>query len=211
MTEVTPRMFHRRAFLLLTSTFSLSGLLTGRMAAFAQGTERATAFVKTTGDKLVAVLNGSGSTEAKRRELTIIIDAAVDVDGVGRFCLGRFWRQASADQQKRYLELFHQVLVTSVTAKLGEYQGIKVTVGRARQQEEEQIVSTIVERPNNPPAAMDWVITQPTTAPKIIDLIAEGTSLRITQRSDYASYLQRNNNSIDALIGAMRQQVAENS
>jgi len=208
-------MLHRRAFLLLTSTFTLSGLLTGRMAAFAQGadrgTERATAFVKATGDKLVAVVNGPGSAEAKRRELTVIIDAAIDVDGVGRFCLGRFWRQASAEQQKHYLELFHKVLVTSVTAKLGDYQGVKLTIGRTRQQEEEQIVSTVVERPNNPPTTVDWVITQPMSAPRIIDVVAEGTSLRITQRSDYAAYLQRNGNSIDALIGAMRQQVGQHS
>jgi len=204
-------MLHRRAFLLLTSTFTLSGLLTGRMAAFAQGTDRATAFVKATGDKLVAVVNGPGSAEAKRRELTVIIDAAIDVDGVGRFCLGRFWRQASAEQQKHYLELFHKVLVTSVTAKLGDYQGVKLTIGRTRQQEEEQIVSTVVERPNNPPTTVDWVITQPMSAPRIIDVVAEGTSLRITQRSDYAAYLQRNGNSIDALIGAMRQQVGQHS
>ncbi len=204
-------MLHRRAFLLLTSTFTMSGLLTGRMAAFAQGTERATAFVKATGDKLVAVVNGPGSAEAKRRELTVIIDAAIDVDGVGRFCLGRFWRQASTEQQKHYLELFHKVLVTSVTAKLGDYQGVKLTIGRTRQQEEEQIVSTVVERPNNPPTTVDWVITQPTSAPRIIDVVAEGTSLRITQRSDYAAYLQRNGNSIDALIGAMRQQVGQHS
>jgi phospholipid transport system substrate-binding protein len=45
-------------------------------------------------------------------------------------------------------------------------------------------------------------------APKIIDVIAEGTSLRLTQRQDYASYLTRNNNSVDALIDAMRQQIA---
>ncbi len=208
-------MLHRRAFLLLTSAFagafSLSGLLTGRKAAFAQGTDRPNAFVKATGDKLVAVVNGPGSAEAKRRELTTIIAAAIDIDGVGRFCLGRFWRQASAEQQKTYLELFHKVLVTSVTAKLGEYQGVKLTVGRTRQQEEEQIVSTVVERPNNPPTTVDWVITQPQSAPRIIDVIAEGTSLRITQRSDYASYLQRNGNSIDALIGAMRQQVSQQS
>ncbi len=40
-------------------------------------------------------------------------------------------------------------------------------------------------------------------------MVAEGTSLRLTQRSDYASYLSRNNNNIDALITAMQQQVAQ--
>jgi phospholipid transport system substrate-binding protein len=70
-------------------------------------------------------------------------------------------------------------------------------------------VSTVVERPNNPPTNVDWVVSNPGSDPKIIDVVAEGTSLRLTQRQDYASYLSHNNNSIDALIDAMRQQVAE--
>jgi phospholipid transport system substrate-binding protein len=56
---------------------------------------------------------------------------------------------------------------------------------------------------------VDWIISKPTSDPKIIDVVAEGTSLRLTQRQDYASYLSRNNNNIEALINAMRQQVAQ--
>jgi len=173
----------------------------------AQATERAVAFVKATGDKLVAVVNGPGSAADKRQALTKIIDSAVDVDGIARFCLGRFWRQASPEQQKRYIDLFHQVLVTNITAKLGEYQGVKFTMGRGRQQDDEEIVSTTVERPNNPPTAVDWKVSQESGGMKIVDVIAEGTSLRLTQRQDYASYLSHNNNDVDALITAMRQQV----
>jgi phospholipid transport system substrate-binding protein len=40
-------------------------------------------------------------------------------------------------------------------------------------------------------------------------VVAEGTSLRLTQRSDYASYLSRNNNNVQALIDAMRQQAKQ--
>ena len=71
------------------------------------------------------------------------------------------------------------------------------------------MVSTTVIRPNNPPTAVDWIIANPANTPKIVDVVAEGTSLRLTQRQDYASYLSRNNNDIDALINAMRQQVAQ--
>jgi phospholipid transport system substrate-binding protein len=67
-------------------------------------------------------------------------------------------------------------------------------------------VTTVVIRPNNPPTTVDWVIVNPASAPKIIDVLAEGTSLRLTQRQDYAAYLTRNNNDVDALISAMKQQ-----
>ncbi|MBN8872900.1 MAG: ABC transporter substrate-binding protein [Rhodospirillales bacterium] len=203
-------MLHRRQVLTLAAAAAAFTALPGvaRVALAQAGSDRAVTFVKTTGDKLVGVVNGPGSAAEKRQALTQIIDQAVDVDGVGRFCLGRFWRTATPDQQKRYLALFHQVLVTSITAKLGEYQGVRFTISRSRSQDEDELVSTVVERPNNPPTNVDWVIANPNNAPKIIDVIAEGTSLRLTQRSDYASFLAHNNSSVDALISAMQQQIA---
>lgn len=203
-------MLNRRKFLLLTaaSVFSTVGQAVSR--AHAQSLDgRASAFIKSIGDQLVAVVNSPDPDREKRAKLTRIIDAAVDVDGVARFCLGRFWRFASPDQQQRYTQLFHQVLVTNITSKLGEYRGVHFTMGRAQQRDEDAVVSTVVERPNNPPTNVEWIISNPLNDPKIIDVVAEGTSLRLTQRQDYASYLSHNNNSIDALIKAMRQQVSQ--
>jgi phospholipid transport system substrate-binding protein len=199
-------MIHRRHLLTLTAVSALLPL-----SVRAQTTDKASAFVKSTGDRLVGVVNGPGSAASKRAAMTQILNTDVDVDGIGRFCLGRFWRQATPEQQKQYLMLFHEVLVTNITAKLGEYQGVTFTMGRSRAQDEEAVVSTTVIRPNNPPTAVDWIIANPTTSPKIIDVVAEGTSLRLTQRQDYASYLTHNNNSLDALIAAMKNQVSQNT
>jgi phospholipid transport system substrate-binding protein len=199
-------MTYRRHFLILAAVSALFPL-----SARAQDTEKASAFVKSTGDRLVAIVNGPGSASTKRAAMTQILNMDVDVDGIGRFCLGRFWRQATPEQQKQYLALFHEVLVTNITAKLGEYQGVTFTMGRAKPQDEEAVVSTTVVRPNNAPTAVDWIIANPSSAPKIIDVVAEGTSLRLTQRQDYASYLTHNNNNVDALIAAMKNQVSQNS
>ena len=106
------------------------------------------------------------------------------------------------------MKLFHEVLVTNITAKLGEYQGVTFTMGRSRAQDDEAIVSTTVVRPNNAPTAVDWIIANPASQPKIIDVVAEGTSLRLTQRQDYASYLSHNNGSVDALLAGMKNQIS---
>jgi phospholipid transport system substrate-binding protein len=204
-------MFHRRqclttGLILATSWISL-GLWPGH--AQAQAVAKATTFVQQTGDRLVAIVNGSQGAADKRRGLTDVLNTTVDVDGIARFCLGRFWRTATPDQQQRFVAVFHEVLVTNITSKLGEYKGVKLTVQHGREQGDDALVTTIVDRPNNPPTNVDWVIEQPGTAPRIVDMIAEGTSLRLTQRQDYASYLSRNNNDIDALINAMKQQTAQ--
>lgn len=204
-------MLTRRILLKLTGAASMLALLGPVLAspALAQSAQLATAFVKSTGDALVAVVNGSASLPDKRRQLQQVIDSNVDVDEIARFCLGRFWRQATPDQQRQYMSLFHEVLLNNIAAKLGEYQGVRFGMGRAQEREDIDIVTTTVERPNNPPTQVDWVVSTATGHPKIIDVVAEGTSLRLTQRSDYASYLSRNGNNVKALIDAMRQQAGQ--
>ncbi len=172
--------------------------------------DRAVAFVRATGDKLISIINGNLSPADKRQTLARVIDSAVDVNGVAQFCLGRFWRTASSKEQQEYTQLFHAVLVNNIAGKLGEYQGVTFSVGRAETRDDNQVVDTTVVRPNNAPTDVQWVISEASGSPKIIDVIAEGTSLRLTQRSDYASYLVRNNNNVQALIEAMRQQIAQN-
>lgn len=201
-------MLHRRHCLIGGLSIAAGALLSPH--AQAQSVEKATSFVQQTGNQLVGIVNGAQSAAQKRQALAQILENAVDVDGIARFCLGRFWRTASEDQQKRFVTAFHEVLVTNISSKLGEYQGVRLTVQRGRQQDDQAIVTTEVDRPNNPPTTVDWVVGTPATAPKIVDVVAEGTSLRLTQRQDYASYLTRNNNDVNALINAMTQQTAKN-
>jgi phospholipid transport system substrate-binding protein len=202
-------MPNRRTFLVLTAASLLPAAGCLVRPALAQVAGDASAFVKSIGDRLVAVVNGPGTNSEKREKLAQIVNSDVDVDGVARFCLGRFWRSASPQQQQSYIQLFHHVLVNNITAKVGDYQGVRFTMGRAQKRDDNDVVSTVVERPNNPPTNVDWIISNASGSPKVVDVIAEGTSLRLTQRSDYASYLSHNNNNIDALINAMRQQVQQ--
>lgn len=200
-------MLHRRSLLSLTTGIAGTAAF-GRAHADA-AIDRAVAFVRQTGASLVAVINNPGSSAQKRAALGQIMDRTVDVPYVAQFSLGRFWRSATPPQQQRYMEAFHQVLTANIGAKLGEYQGVSFTVNRAVPAQGGVQVDTTVRRPGQPPTNVGWVIANPTTNPKIVDVIAEGTSLRLTQRSDYASFLTHNNYNIDALIVAMQRQVAQ--
>lgn len=171
----------------------------------------AMALVKTVSEQLVAIVNGPGSVADKRPKIRRVMDAHVDVDDIARFCLGRFWRSASPDQQKTYLELFHSVLLNNISARIGEYVGVRITLQRAIPRDDTEVVASTVERPNNPPAHVDWVVAKPSGSLKIVDLVAEGTSMRLTQRSDYGAFLGRNNGNVQSLIDAMRQQIARNA
>jgi phospholipid transport system substrate-binding protein len=87
---------------------------------------------------------------------------------------------------------------------------VKFALGRSQQRtDEDALVSTLVERPNTPPFALDWRVAEITGQPKVVDMIAEGTSLRLTTRSEYAAVIQRNGGRVAALLDAMRGQIAQ--
>jgi phospholipid transport system substrate-binding protein len=187
------------------------GLLAGPVLfkpAAAQTAAEASAFMQQTGELLVQIVNGPGSDAQKATELRNVIDQRVDVDGIAKFVLGRFWRVATARQQEEYLNLFRRVLVISVDSKLGEYKGVSFTMERTTPTEGGQLVNTVIKRPSQAPANVEWLVQDVKGSPKITDVVAEGTSLRLTQRADYASFIVHNNDSIQALLDAMKKQVS---
>ena len=178
-------------------------------AAHAQGGD--TAFLQSLGDRLTAIVNSSGSTAEKKAAVLPILSHDVDVDAIGRFCLGRFWRVATPAQQQQYLTLFHQVLVNSITGKLGDYRGVSISVGQATAENGDSLVSTVITRPGQAPVNVQWKISDASGSPRVIDIVAEGVSLSINERDDYASYLAHHGNNVQTLIDALTRQVSHAS
>jgi phospholipid transport system substrate-binding protein len=141
-------------------------------------------FLQQSGDKLAAILNGPGEWSDKSRKVEALIDQAMDVAGIARFALGRSWNVATDAQRGEIVRLFPSVLVGNVE------------------------ISTTVLRPGDAPRQVVWMVAWIAGAPKIVDIIAEGTSMRITQRDDCAGFLQQNNHSIPALIETLRREAA---
>lgn len=200
-------MLTRRAFLLTSVTAAV--LVTAGPAARAQGAAaEATNFIVSVGNQLAAIVNGPGSAEQKKAAMRPIIERAVAISEIGQFVLGRFWRVASPEQQQRFLQLFHSVVLNNVGGKLGEFSGVSFRPTTTTYRDGEYYVGTTISRPNQQPNNVQWVVSMASGRPQIIDVIAEGTSLRLTQRSDYASYLSRNGNNVEALLTALQRQVA---
>ncbi|MGH7056253.1 MAG: MlaC/ttg2D family ABC transporter substrate-binding protein, partial [Acetobacteraceae bacterium] len=136
--------------------------------------------------------------------------ATIAVDGVARFALGRFWRVATPEQRKTYLKLFREYLVFNVTGRLHQHRGTNFALGRAEPMGGDIAVESKLRMPGNQPARLKWIVSFASGKPKIVDILAEGTSLRITQRSDYASVIvQHGGTSIEPLLTAMRGQIAK--
>ncbi len=177
------------------------------LPAHADASDAARDLVVKLGRQLTEVANSAVSADERRVAFEKLLDGAADVEAIARFCLGRFWRTATPDQQRDYTKLFRTVLLRNITGKAGEYKGVVMDVGKAQPRADDIAVASIVNRPGNAPNKVDWIITA-TGAPRMIDVVAEGTSLRLTQRSDYAAFLASHGNNIQALIDALKAQAA---
>jgi len=167
----------------------------------------ADAFIRNFATDLVAIVNGPEPAAQKKAALGPVIGRDVDVSGVARFCLGRFWSTATPEQQAEYTKLFQQVLLNQISGHLGDYRGVSYVLTGDTPQGSNTLVGTTITRPNQQPINVQWVVGSVGGTPKVVDVIAEGTSMRITQRSDYASYLGQHGDRIDALIAALHRQL----
>ena len=201
------RVIISRRFLLA----GFAGLASTTVRAQQMDITRATAFVDRAGQELVNAINDPRLNQTQRRDrVASILRNAIDIEGTGRFILGRYVRQASPAELQDYNKLFDEIIIRNLSARFGEYRGVKFSLGRSQQRtEEDALVSTLIERPSNPSFTLDWRVAEINGQPKVVDVIAEGTSLRLTTRSEYAAVIQRNSGRVASLLDAMRGQIAQ--
>jgi phospholipid transport system substrate-binding protein len=194
----------------LLGAFALAPALAFTAPAFAAAPSAGVAkqFITQAGARMVSIVNGNSSVSQKAAALRQVVDQDVAVDQVGKFVLGRYWRVATPAQRSEYMGLFHQLLANNITTQIRAYQGITFTVQGASTQPEGQAVNTVIQRPNEAPAHVQWMVQTVAGAPKIVDVIVEGTSLRVTERSDYSSVINDNGGQVSALLTAMKRQIA---
>jgi phospholipid transport system substrate-binding protein len=169
----------------------------------------AVAFMNRLWNRAVEVLNNKadpGIREARFREL---FHSDFDCAGIARFVLGRYWRTASEEEQQEFVKLFEDYVVFVYTARLANFGGETMKVRGSRSDGDGVIVSTDVASPGGAsPLKIDWRLVKDNGAYKINDVIVEGVSMAVTQRSEFASIVQRNGGHVRGLIAMMREKTA---
>ena len=102
---------------------------------------------------------------------------------------------------------FTQYFLKSLTSRLTDYSSQKFEVLDAVQKSQTYTIvsSRIVENSSQPEIKIDWrVYTKDPESPLIRDLIVEGLSLAKTQKEEFASILNSNNNDINILFSKLK-------
>jgi phospholipid transport system substrate-binding protein len=169
----------------------------------------AVAFMNTLWDRAVEVLNNKTDPTVREARFRELFHADFDCAGIARFVLGRYWRTASEEEQQEFVKLFEDYVVFVYTARLSNFGGEALKVRGSRSDGDGVIVSSDVVSPGaGSPMRIDWRLVSDNGAYKISDVIVEGVSMAVTQRSEFASVVQRNGGQIRGLIAMMRQKTA---
>ena len=156
-------------------------------------------------------LHTNGVEESGRvDELMVLLEARTDVGLISRLALGRFWNQLPEAQQKDYQELFRDVVIRSFARRLNTYamdakgpieERFQI-LSSAPAGKNDTLVRSRVFPLNGQPLALDWRLRESDSGPVIIDLIVEGASLLVSQRSEFAAVIERHN--LDGLLTELR-------
>lgn len=158
------------------------------------------------GNQAIQVLGKNVDPTLRVARFRQLFQQDFDVPEISRFVLGRYWRLASPQQQQEFIRLFTNYIAFVYANQLAEYNGEKLRVtGSRRAPDGELVASEIIRSDGRPPARVDWMLTAENGAYKISDVIVEGISMAVTQRSEFASVIQRNGGQVAGLIAALRQ------
>jgi phospholipid transport system substrate-binding protein len=143
-------------------------------------------------------------------KLTALLEARADVGLISRLALGRHWKELPEAQRPDYQQLFRDVVIRSMARRLDGYapdaegaleERFKI-LGSARAGERDTLVRSKVFPAEGPPVALDWRLRATDRGPVIIDLIVEGASLLVAQRSEFAAVIERQK--LDGLLAELR-------
>lgn len=172
--------------------------------AEAQG---ARAFVNSLGQQALQVMGPNVSPAVRLARFRQLFHSDFDVPGIGRFVLGRYWRIATPQEQRDFLNLFQEYIVRAYSARLGAYSGEPFHVVAARPAGGETVVTSEIQRSDGAPVEIDWYLIGHGGQYKITDVYVGGISMKVTQRDEFASVIQRSGG-VSGLLAQLRQKLA---
>ena len=167
------------------------------------------AVINNLGNRALEVL-GKNATPAQRvARFHELFREDFDVPGLARFVLGRYWKTATPEEQTEFVKLFEDYIALVYSNQLAAYSGETLKVTGSRTSAEEAIVASEIIRPTgSPPVKVDWHLTDRNGTYKISDVTVDGISMAVTQRSEFASVIQRSGGQVAGLIAQLREKTA---
>ncbi|WP_200342889.1 MlaC/ttg2D family ABC transporter substrate-binding protein [Rhodovibrio sodomensis] len=185
------------------------------VAAPDQATQ-AKAFVAELGQKAIDELADTDVPRTERRQAFLrLFRSYFAVEDISRFILGRYWRVASTDEQRRFQDVFVRTLAQRFLPFFEGFMQDDFTVTRVRahtSRKDRYMIETLVTRPDAPEdqkVNIVWHVRAGDGGLAIVDVKTENISMAITLRSEYGAALQQAGGKVDALNDELSAKLAD--
>ena len=165
-------------------------------------------YVISTTEKAIKTLTDE-SIDPQEKEIRFgkLFDENFDIPSISRFVLGKYWKSATTTQKKEFIVTFRNYIVKTYSSRFSEYTCEKLTLINSENESNPKlfIVHTALNREDAPPIKVDWRVGLKKDRYVILDIIIEGISLAITQRSEFVSVIDQNDGNVDNLIKLLKE------
>ena len=169
-------------------------------------------FIQEIVDEAKKVLVNTNTKEFKTKKLSEMALKTVDIKGVAFYTLGKYRKELSEEEMKKYLVLFEKYFLKSFTSRLTDYSDPKIEVLSAKILNPKYTIvkSLLLATDKKPEVNIEWrVYTKNPDKPLIRDLIIEGLSLARTQKEEFSSVLETNNGDVTKLFVTLQKFIAK--
>ena len=173
-------------------------------------------FVQQVADQMLAALKSDSSVRAgNTARVNTLVDELilpnVNFEKTTRLAAGRYWRQATPEQQAALVKAFRGPLARAYSGaftRVDEATTIKTLTFRGEPGATDAVVkSQVTQRANTQPIALDYRLEKTPEGWKIYDLNVENIWLIENYRNQFAQQISQNG--IDGLIQALNQRAQQ--
>ncbi len=197
------------ALLLMAATLMVSGAALAQAAPDPKGAPND--FVQAVADKALQAVKGDAAVKrGDLKRINQLVDELilpyVNFEKTTRLAAGRYWRQASPEQQKALVDAFRGTLVRTYSGALSsvdDVSRIEIQPFRGDPNADDVVVRSLVTRSNGPAVAVDYRLEKTAEGWKVYDLNIENIWLIQNYRNQFAQQIQQSG--IDGLIKALNQ------
>jgi phospholipid transport system substrate-binding protein len=193
----------------LLAAAALLPLVAAPPAALADVVADSRAMIATMANDVIAILSNKGLGKADREaRFRAIFRARFDIGTIGPWVMGRPWQDATPAQRQEYMALFETYIVKVYTAQLGSYSGERLDVVGAEADDSGAAVTTRIVGGGRP-IDIVWRLRRTGAALRVRDVVIENISMSLNQRREFAAVYQSRGGTVDGLLQALRDKIAE--
>jgi len=160
--------------------------------------EGAAELVRETTDRMLAALEREKRVirEQPARIYDLVSDIVLphfDFEAMARSVLGKYWRQASPEQRRRFTEEFRTLLVRTYASSLAEYSGqeVKFLPPRPGSTDDEARVRTEIEQQGGFPIPVEYDLRYQDDGWKVVGVTIDGLDLVLNYRRSFGQEIRQ--------------------